>query len=109
MKNKLIIITLSIVILTTSLFSQDSGTNVSKRGTTAASFLSIGQGPRAIGMGSAYVAISDDPSSLYWNPAGITKIEGASFMVDHTQWLADISYNFLAFTYNLGDFGTIGA
>ncbi len=108
MKNKIITITLSL-ILTTSLFSQDFVSNVSKRGTVAAPFLSIGQGTRASGMGGAYVAVADDPSALYWNPAGITKLQGAGFLVDHTQWIADINYNFLAFTYNLGDLGTIGA
>ncbi len=72
-------------------------------------FYQLAREARAIGMGSAFVAIADDPSSLYWNPAGITKIQGASFLVDHTKWLADLNYNFLAMTYNLGDFGTIGA
>ncbi len=108
MKYKFITIVL-IFFTAASLFSQDFVSEVSKRGTTAAPFLSVGQGSRAIGMGSAYVAIADDPSSLYWNPAGITKIQGASFIVDHTKWVADLNYNFLAFTYNLGDFGAIGA
>ncbi len=108
MKNKILTLAL-IIIVTTSLFSQNGVTNVSKRGTSAAPFLSIGQGSRAIGMGSAFVAISDDPSAIYWNPAGIAKIQGASFIVDHTKWIADLNYNFLAMTYSLGDFGTIGA
>jgi len=108
MKNKIFTVALTL-ILTTSLFSQDFVSNVSKRGTVAAPFLSIGQGTRATGMGSAFVAIADDPSALYWNPAGITKIQGAGFLVEHTKWFADLNYNFLAFTYNLGNFGTIGA
>ncbi len=108
MKNKIITIALTL-ILTTSLFSQDFVSNVSKRGTVAAPFLSIGQGTRAMGMGSAFVAVADDPSALYWNPAGITKIQGAGFLVDHTEWIADLKYNFLAFTYNMGSLGTIGA
>jgi hypothetical protein len=105
---KIFITSLLIVLLTTNLFSQATRDN-SKRGTTAAPFLSIGQGARAIGMGSAFVAITDDPSALYWNPAGITKVQGFGFVVDHTTWLADINYNFMALTYSLGDFGTIGA
>lgn len=48
---------------------------VSKAGTTAAEFLKIGVGPRATGMGSAYVAVSDDATAMYWNPAGIAGIE----------------------------------
>jgi len=105
---KKIIICLIVVLFTVSGFSQGSRVN-SKRGTTAATFLSIGQGAKALSMGSAFVAISDDPSAIYWNPAGITKDQGFAFVVDHTNWFADINYNFLALTYNLGTFGTLGA
>ena len=42
-----------------------------RKGTTAAQFLSINQGARASGMGSAYVAVSDDPTAIYWNPARV--------------------------------------
>ena len=89
MKNKIFTIAI-IIILTTSLFPQDFVSNVSKRGTVAAPFLSIGQGTRAMGMGSAFVAVADDPSALYWNPAGITKVQRAGFLVDHTEWIADL-------------------
>jgi hypothetical protein len=105
---KIIITSLVVILFTANVFSQVFSEN-SKRGTTAAPFLSIGQGARAIGMGSAYVAITDDPTALYWNPAGITKVQGFGFVVDHTTWIADINYNFMALTYNLGNFGTIGA
>ena len=42
---------------------------VSKTGTTAAQFLKIGIGARALAMGGAYSAVSDDATALYWNPA----------------------------------------
>ncbi len=91
-----------------SLRAQAFKSNVSKKGTTAAPFLSIGQGARALSMGGAFVAVADDPSSLYWNPAGIADITGAALVVDHTQWLADIQYNYLAGAIHLGDIGTLG-
>lgn len=97
-----------VLILTTTLSSQGFISQVSKRGTTAAQFLSIGQGARATGMGSAFVAVSDDAYAMFWNPAGIAKVENAAFAVDHTQWIADINYNFMALAYNLGNFGVIG-
>lgn len=36
-------------------------------------------GDRAAGMGGAYTAVSDDPSGLYYNPAGIVFAPGRSF------------------------------
>jgi hypothetical protein len=45
----------------------------------AASFsnevLAIGVGARAMGMGGAYVAVADDSTASYWNPAGLPGIK----------------------------------
>jgi hypothetical protein len=87
--------------------AQTFKTDVSKKGTTAAPFLSISQGARATAMGSAFVAVADDQSALYWNPAGIATIN-TGVMFDHTTWFADIGYNFLGGSVNLGSLGTIG-
>jgi len=38
------------------------------------SFLEIGVGARALGMGSAQVAVADDGSGFYWNPSGIASM-----------------------------------
>lgn len=40
-----------------------------------AGFQDLGVGARAMGMGRAFVAVSDDPSALFWNAAGITQIK----------------------------------
>jgi len=37
-------------------------------------FLELGIGPRALGLGSAYVALAEDGSGFYWNPAGMAFI-----------------------------------
>ena len=50
------------------------GQTVSKVGTTAAQFLKIGIGARALALGGAYSAIADDASALYWNPGGLSRI-----------------------------------
>jgi hypothetical protein len=39
-------------------------------------FLELGIGPRALGMGSAFVALADDGSGFYWNPAGPASLSG---------------------------------
>ncbi len=99
-----------LTLLFISVFAQAQTfvSNVSKRGTSAAPFLSISQGARASSMGSAYVAVADEPSTVFWNPAGIVNIPGGAVVFDHTNWIADINYNFLAASYNLGEFGSVG-
>ncbi len=108
MKSYIIKIVLIIFVTAAILPAQQFVSNVSKRGTTAAPFLSISQGTRASGMGSAFVAVADDPSAIFWNPAGIAKIKGVGVLFERTDWIADISYNFVAATYNLGNYGAIG-
>ncbi len=84
------------------------GQDVSKRGTTAATFLSIAQGARGMAMGGAFVAVVNDPSAMYWNPAGLTEVEGISFLVDNTTWIADIQYNYIGATVSAGPVGVLG-
>lgn len=38
--------------------------------------LGMGVGAKAIGMGGAFVATADDPSAVFWNPAGLTGLKG---------------------------------
>lgn len=39
------------------------------------SLIPIGAGPRAMGMGGAFVAIADDATANTWNPGGMTQLE----------------------------------
>lgn len=103
--------TLAFLVMVTLCFSSvraQGPKEVSKRGTTAAPFLSIAQGARALSLGGAFVAIADDPSAMYWNPAGIAELSGFNVLVDHTYWIADIKYDFIGATLNMGSLGGLG-
>ena len=83
--------------------------STSKVGTTAAQFLKIGVGARAIGMGSAQVAMQGDISAVYWNPAALSRMPFTSELTfNHVDWLADINYDFAAGVLHLEEFGTLG-
>jgi opacity protein-like surface antigen len=83
--------------------------STSKVGTTAAQFLKIGVGARALGMGSAQVAMMGDISAIYWNPAVLSRMNvGSELTFNHANWLADIDYDFAAGILPIGDLGTFG-
>ncbi len=84
------------------------GQNTTKSGTTAAQFLKIGIGPRAIGIGSAFTATADDITAVYWNPAGLSNIVSNEAHFNHTSWIADIGFDFAAFATHLSGVGTVG-
>ncbi len=82
--------------------------NVSKKGTTAANILEIGVGAKANGMGGAFVSISSDASALYWNAAGISKLEQYEAVISHTDWIADTKYDYAGLVLPMGEIGSIG-
>jgi len=61
-------------------------------GTSGFIFLRLGNGARASGMGEAFTAVSDDATSIYWNPAGLANIEGVELNITHSEWLVDIRF-----------------
>ena len=103
-----LLIWITALIAPVSAFSQITG-NVSKVGTVAASFLEIEVGSRAVGMGGAYVAVVDDATAVYWNPAGLARIHKSEVVLIHTNWLVGTSFDFVAIAFPVGNFGTIGA
>lgn len=80
----------------------------SKVGTTAAPFLTNPVGSRAIGMGGAFVATSNDVTALFWNPAGIARIGNGDASFTRTNWFANITYNWAGATVDLGELGALG-
>lgn len=68
-------------------------------------FLSIGVGARAHAMGSTLFASVDDVTAGYWNPAGLTRIEGdLQLGAMHAEWLGGVGkYDFIGIAKPIGD------
>jgi len=56
----------------------------------AGEFLTHGVGARALGMGSAFVAVADDVTAGYWNPAGVADIQGRAVQLMHAETFGDV-------------------
>lgn len=94
--------------LTLNLYGQ-IGAQTNKSGTTAAQFLKIGVGPRAIGMGGAFTAVADDINSLYWNPAGLSRMYSREAYFNHVDWITDVGLDYAGFGMDISGVGTLGA
>ncbi len=76
-----------------------------RAGTSSATFLRIGVGARAVGMGESFVAVANDPSAIFWNPAGLGSLQRREFAFSHVQWPADVHYEHLTAILPVRRFG----
>ncbi len=98
------LVLLLVLILSNNIFAQ---TPV-KNGTTAASFLEVGVGSAAMGMGGAYTTIADDISSIYWNPSKLAEIENYDAMFMYQPWIAGMTFNFIGASFPVQNIGVFG-
>jgi hypothetical protein len=71
-------------------------------GKYAAEFLKIGVGARALGLGGAFVAIADDGSAPYWNPAGLARAARPEMLFMHAEQFGSIAnHDFASFVQPL--------
>ncbi len=81
----------------------------------AGEFMALGGGARAMGMGGAFIAVANDATTTFWNPAGIVDIPSLrersgswEALLMHAEQFGDlIDYNFLsaAFPIKPGESG----
>jgi hypothetical protein len=63
----------------------------------AGEFLYTGVGSRPLGLGGAYVAVANDVTAGYWNPAGLVEAAGLQVQFMHAQqFMSSIQYDYLA-------------
>lgn len=79
-----------------------------RTGTGGASELMIPVGPRGIAMGQSNISTSYGIESLFWNPAGVAKMNNsADVMFSHMSYIADIGVEYGAVSANFEGFGVL--
>jgi len=103
---KLILVSLTLMILVSSGFTQK------KLGQTGAQFLSVASDAWGGGMAEAMTVIEMNSASLLFNPAGMARMDAkVDIMASQNQWIADITHNIFTAAINPADgkYGVLGA
>jgi hypothetical protein len=100
----------AVLLMVGALLIPPGGTALAQNGGTQEVF-KLGVGARAIGLGSAVVAMPLDASTVYWNPGGLDYLERRSVLMFYTPLVtfAEVKYYFIGAAYPVLDLGTFGA
>ena len=94
--NRIILVFLFLFSCSFSIHAQSS---LSKYGND---FLSVGAGARALGMGGAHTALTNDVTSGFWNVAGFASSTNVEFIYMHAERFGGIvGYDYGAISYPL--------
>lgn len=80
-----------------------------KTGTTMGQFLAIEPSARVTGLGNAGASLDDGLDAGYYNPAAVAKVERGALLFAHSDWLADIRYDYVAGAVPMGHWGNVYA
>ena len=73
-------------------------------------FLSYPVGARPAALAGAFSTVTGDASSVFWNPAGLAfmKAKSGEAFGGHTEWIADIRYDYGGFACNVNGANAFG-
>ncbi|SYZ72567.1 conserved exported hypothetical protein [Candidatus Zixiibacteriota bacterium] len=96
---KTIFFTLAVILILTQLAA--AAVSNSNSGTRSFNFLKIEVVARPTAMGGAFTGVADDPSALYYNPAGVAGLQGRQFLVGYHNTIFDMQSGFMGYVHSL--------
>jgi hypothetical protein len=110
---KLLAATVALLLVTATVaYGQQEGdtppSDLSKVGTSAANFLKLPVGARALALGGGGLATVKDATALYWNPAGIGSLDRMTLAYNKSSLYAGITHTFTGFVMPMGLNSRIG-
>ena len=93
-----------VFVLSAALYGKDGD---GQAGLTSP-FSEYGFGARAMGLGNSYVALAEDGTAVFWNPAGLDYIYQQNVTLFHSSLYEGTLYDFLGYAYPTLNIGTFG-
>lgn len=99
-----------ILLLVSFLLLNDSSQLYAQTPSYSNEFLSAGVDARALGMGNAFISVSSDATSGYWNPAGLLRLKpNIQLALMHSEYFAGIAqFDYGAVAFNNGNRNVVG-
>lgn len=79
-----------------------------RAGISAFPFLKIGAGARGVAMGETFIAVANDVTALYWNPAGLSQFDKNGLFASHMEYVVDLKHESVGGIYHLTSNDAIG-
>ncbi|PIU83529.1 MAG: hypothetical protein COS68_03550 [Elusimicrobia bacterium CG06_land_8_20_14_3_00_38_11] len=77
-------------------------------GTTSAEFLKLSYGARPSSLGETFIALANDSSAIFWNPAGLSLVTWKELMASYNSWIQDTKVGSLSYAMPFGQTGSLG-
>lgn len=107
MKRKKVIYLNSLILGFLFFILTDVGAQL-ENGGVSSNFTDAGVSARSLSLGGAFVALADDPTAIYWNPAALDYLEYRSGSFYYTGLNFGSSNNFIGLAYPTIEFGAFG-
>jgi hypothetical protein len=91
-----------------ALLSINGLANAAGKGTSGGQFLRIDAGARGAAMSGAVSPIVDDATAIYYNPAGMSRMEQREVSVAYNAYFKDTASQFLGYTHPTAEHGAFG-
>jgi len=85
-----------------------SPAGASGQSTSVFSFLRNDVGARSAAMAGSFVSITNDPTSLFYNPAALATVDAARGSIGFFKHLLDINAGYMVYSQDIPDFGHVG-
>lgn len=97
-----------IIIIITLLVSFVITSRAQKVGSTSMQFLKVMPGARGTALGDAYTVWATGAEAIFWNPAGLAKLDNIEFSTTYINWLFDSQQGAVSYAQKIEDVGSFG-
>lgn len=101
LKMRFFLLVLTGILFASTLYAQ-------KVGSTSMQFLKVMPCARATALGEAYTVWATGAEAIFWNPAGLARLDNMEFSTTYINWLFDAQQGALSFALTIRGFGSIG-